>query len=259
MTSRAPRRPALHFAAAALLTAVAARCDGTPLPEPPDFTPVPGFAAPNPARIDVTAPAVGPTEVDPTRPLRVPLAGAPGAADPGAELWAIALDDPSQPVLRTQPAPDGSFSFGALEARAGERIRLVSRGARSHSPALDLLVTRPESTSDVGSVSPVPPSPLPCLTVTPGSELSVRESATLTLTSRCAGPLTVLRSELRLDDGFALSEPPSSVSPDLAATITVANDAALGPRERGDVLLVDVRDELGTLGRYAIAVFAPAL
>lgn len=256
MTSRPPR-PALRLAAALAITALAARCDGTPLPEPPDYTPAPAFAAPDPARVNVSVPAVAPAVEGVDKPLIVQLSGGPGAADPGAELWSLVLDDPAQPVRRTQPAADGSFSLGAQEARAGQRIRLVSRGPAGHSPAVDLEVVAIESAPGIGNVVPAAASPLPCLTLRPSDQLSVRDSATLTLQNDCPTALTIDAISLRLNDGFALAEAPSAIDPGASATLTVANDAPLGPSERGDVLLLSVRDGAGTLARYALGVYAP--
>jgi len=246
----------------ALLVACVSACVGTPTPEPPDYLPTPNGG------LIFGIPTVTPlsTEVDPSvRTVEVPLTGNAGAVAPNSELWIVNLDDPSATPLTVRARGNGSFST-KVDANMGDRLRLVSRSARQHSLPLDALYADAVDSSTVKpmvSLIPLPPQGLDCLQIAPVAEITrIVESGkshddSFVLTNRCSAALEITNATLRFgDQGFALATPPESVPVNGSAKLTVKFAGHDDPSEHADILLLDVRQADGAVGRYALGVWS---
>ena len=150
-------------------------CVGTPVPQPPAHQP------PDPAAVRSETSSTGAPEV----------IGEAGAAEPGTTLWAVALDQTTDPVTSTVEA-DGSFRTG-LFVPDGEEVRLQVRSDAGRSRPVDLRVPI------AGEI--VRPTE-GCLLLAPELELDptpVGEPATgaITVENACAAPARIAAASLR--------------------------------------------------------------
>jgi hypothetical protein len=214
-------------------TAGALGCGATPMPEPPSLDG--GRIGPGPVGI-----------VALSEPHNVPIAGAPGAATPGATLRALNLDL-DLPAVSATVAPDGSFSSSVLASAGNElRFQAVLEGMRS-APA-DLLYT------SQGGDQLTPSPRLDCLRLTPGFDLDLPASgsARLRIENSCAGAATLASPRFRSGGRFALD---TSLPLEIPAGGEGNLDVRLTSPAAEDVLFFDVTQGTQTL-RYPIGLFA---
>jgi hypothetical protein len=251
MPTHALHRPSLSLGW--LLATCLGACVGTPTPEPPDNLP----RLPRPDDSRVFGPVVA-VEVS-SEPGNLPpifVLGAPGAVQPSTQLWLVNLDSDAQPAL-VDAASDGSFQ-AEIVGQLNDRVRLVSRTDRQHSPALDAYVA--VAGRDMYGLAALPPDGLPCLTIEPADDLETLvssgadETRELVLTSRCPGPVA-LEAKLRFGNaGFAIDAPtsiPANGEAKLRLHVAGHDDA----REHADVVLLDVSTG-SQHGRYAVGVWS---
>lgn len=216
-------------------------CVGTPTPEPPDF-----LSQPDRSKISQPTFEVGANQVEPLK-----IIGEPGAVTGDTDVWLVNLDRTNGAVI-VRARDDGSFT-AAIEASAGDRIRLVSRTETRHSRPLDLLVT---SMNSALVVEPLGDTALSCLRIEPNDELKLvtGETRAYRVTNECAGSVTLANAALRFgNQGFQLSPPPTMLTAGEQVELTVSF-AGENPREQADILLVDVA--FGAEGgRYALGLW----
>jgi hypothetical protein len=203
------------------------------MPEPPSIDG--GRIVPGPIGIVVLS-----------EPHQVPIAGAPGAATPGATLRAINLDL-ELPVVSAAVAADGSFSTSVLASSGNElRFQALLQGLRS-APA-DFLYT----SADGDQLAPS--QRFDCLALSPGFDLDVPASgsARLRVDSSCDGTVTLSNPRFRSGGRFALD-------PALPLEIPAGGEGSLELRLTSpgaeDVLFLGVTQGTQTL-RYPIGLFA---
>jgi hypothetical protein len=236
-----------------LLASGACACVGTPTPEPPDYTPD-LLPTPDGGRIFGT-----PEVVTLGQPADAPVRGPAGSVTPNSQVWIINLDDPT--VLPSEVTASATGSFAAtVRGSEGDRVRIVSRTQEQHSLPLDAQLVR----SGVGVVqlASLPQQQLDCLQVTPAVERSERVELGrgvvrgFSLTNRCSDVVDIEQVQLRLGaQGFVLGTPPGSVPIDGTATLELTFEGHAEPRERADILLLDVQSG-GTRGRYALGLWS---
>lgn len=234
-------------------------CVGTPTPEPPDWLPTPDESIIFGREI---APMVATTSA------LVPLHGGAGAVTPNSDLWIVNLDDENSAPSTVRARGNGSFS-AMVDARQGDRIRLVSRTARQHSLPLDALYQSFGQRSV--SVSRLPPESLACLELEPAAGDITRvvaadesSSQSFTLRNRCSDSVLIDRASLRFgDQGFTLARPPESIPANGEVALSVIFAGHVDPSEHADIVLLDVStvaqdsSQGGTTrGRYALGVWS---
>jgi hypothetical protein len=175
----ATRSPAA-LAALLIASVLPGGCIGTPLPEPPNFSPQTGLG------------------VDPMRAgcldcdhFFLRIFGAPGTVSPDATLIVTRIDRDLPPSLHA-PAADGSFDL-TLMLSPYEELRLEAERDGLRSPPFDLL-------ADPDSLTPLSPlRPLAdCFLVSPLEVVSAPlGTTTLAIENRCASPLTIGRASFR--------------------------------------------------------------
>jgi hypothetical protein len=110
------------------MLALLASCGINPVPEPPSSNPI------EPPKADLVTltpdPFMADTDID--------ITGAPGSAEPGAELWAVNIDG-SAPAVTTQVQPDGSFAL-VVQGLANDELRLQVRQGSRRSEPVDVIV-----------------------------------------------------------------------------------------------------------------------
>ncbi len=221
-------------------------CGGIPTSDPPDFLPTPEVS-----EIGVSPEAVSSGGPD-DKPIE--LTGDKGAVDPDAELWIVNLDRKALKPLVVKPMANGSFS-ASVEAKVGERVRLVSRTDERHSLPLDLEAVRG---SDVTALSPLQDQGLDCLTITPRDELDLGEArtrkASFAIENRCTAQLTIESASLRFDTNNLELMAKTSVAANESAQLTL-NLAGELSEELWDIVLLEVTAD-GARGRYALSVWA---
>jgi hypothetical protein len=240
----------------ALLAACASACVGTPTPEPPDYapellpTPDGGLIFATDARIEVA------TLNDPPS---APLSGQRDAVVPDSRVWIVNLDDLTSLPLEVRARANGSFS-AMVQARPGDRLRIVSRTDTRHSLPLDAEFV--EAEPGMVRIVALPPTELPCLQVSPPREIvrtlepgqSLEER--FELRNRCSEPVQIEDARLRFgDQGFSLADAPETIAPNQRASLTVSLDGHADATERADIVLLDVRSG-GERGRYALGVWS---
>jgi hypothetical protein len=233
------------------LTAVlgAGACAGTPLPEPPDGLPRPEF-------LDGFTP--GTAMWPPREQAEVSFSVRDSAAQVGARMWAVNLDAPDVPPQEVSANSMGIVNV-TITVAAGDRVRLVSRTDRAHSPPLDLVAVAPDAVSPPVSIVPLfEDTRLDCLRITPSDSLTLAGTrGQLTLENQCGVPIGVTRAALRLgDQGIRLAAPPAEIAVGAQVRLTLEDSQGPGVRERLDILLLDVTAADGPSERYAIDVFS---
>lgn len=223
--------------------------DGTPLPEPPDGLPRPQWVSleGNPVATDLGASA---------DLLPVSLGGDQIRVQPGSQVWAINLDQPSVPPAITTAMADGRFALGTM-GTANDRIRILARAEDKHSPPLDLVVLVERARVPPAFVTMATGLQLPCFSVTPTESLELSGSeGELTLRNQCSGALEITKASLRFGDrGITLGDVPPSIAPGEQVTLTFQDSAGPGASERLDILLLEVDAGDPIPRKYAIDVF----
>jgi hypothetical protein len=167
----------------------------------------------------------------------VVLRGARGSAAPGGTLSVLHLDG-SSPAARVRVGADGSFHASLAGALFDEyRLQLSSDGARS----------APIDVTGVAGLAAAPVAlanrPLSgCLRFDPDAELegvSPGESATVTLTNACGGPVILGSFALRLGSAWSVEAAPLTVDEAAEAAFRVRFDPA-GVEPHDDVLFIGI-------------------
>ncbi len=97
------------------LLALSVSCGINPVPEPPSSNPI------EPPKVELVTLAPDPMMAD----TDIDVAGAPGSAEPGAELWVVNIDG-TEPPTTTEVQPDGSFAL-VVQGFANDELRLQLR------------------------------------------------------------------------------------------------------------------------------------
>lgn len=212
------------------------------MPEPPNLEP-PELDLIIGTKIDVR---------DPT--LR--LTGAPGAAPPGATVWAVCFSWWSEPDT-TVAADDGSFEF-LVTGYDGSQSRIQTRREDLRSTPLDVIL-REEASPELIEWEP-------CLGVDPPHELNLGET---TVGGESTTGHVVIRNECSSD--LELTIPPLylggfdfSVTAESPQNISVGDEArfelSFEPEAEGDleeILLLEVGEPLAE--RRPVTIFGHAL
>lgn len=110
------------------LLALSASCAINPVPEPPSSDPI------EPPKVELVTltpdPLMADTDID--------VAGSPGTAEPGAELWVVNIDS-SEPPVTAPVQPDGSFAL-VVQGLANDELRLQVRQGSLRSMPVDVIV-----------------------------------------------------------------------------------------------------------------------
>jgi hypothetical protein len=226
-------------------------CAGTPLPEPPDALPRPQLAPgdsvfPGVAMLPPTTVAVIVVEA--------------GAVPAGAELTVINLDAPASRTSDATVFDAGNVLSIQLPAAPGDRLRVLFKSDRAHSPPLDLVAQmRDLSSTNILPVALLGDTSLPCLRITPSESLVLSgRRGQLTVSNGCEVSVELTRAALHTgEQGLSLAVPPTTqLAAGASIKLTVDDAQAPGPIERLDVLLLDVSAADGRMGRYALDVFS---
>jgi hypothetical protein len=183
-----------------------------------------------------------------SEPHELPVAGAPGAATPGATLRALNLDR-EVPIVSGPVAADGSFNTSLL-ASSGDELRFQALLAGMRSLPADFLY------ASAGGDQLVPSSRLDCLALSPGFDLDVPASgsARLRIENSCARTVTLASPRFRSGGRFTLD---AALPLEIAAGSEASLDVRVTPAASGaeDVLFIDVQQGTQPL-RYPIGLFA---
>jgi hypothetical protein len=182
--------------------------------------------------------------------VEVPIVGEPGAVQGDTDVWVVNLDDEQVAPKRVRSDAQGRFLV-SIEAKPGDRVRLVSRTRDQHSRPFDLEAV---AVDDQLGVRPLMDTALDCLEVTPADEISVFDEGDFVLRNGCNAAVMVSSAQLRFgDQGFALGTLGQSIAEgdELRIRITSSVESA---DEQADILLLDVQSGTNT-GRYALGIW----
>jgi hypothetical protein len=203
-------------------------CGINPVPEPPSVEPLDP-----PATETITlAPDMLMSTID------VDVVGAPGSAEPGAQIWAVNIDDTKAPVLADVQA-DGSFAL-TVQGFANDEVRLQVRSGQRRSEPVDVVIP-----VEAGPAVLVARPLAACLSLTPASELvlplptgSQPPSASILIENRCGAEASITDVRLRVPtDAFALEAPDVTVPAGGSTLVTVRAYGAPGSEE---ILLIQI-------------------
>lgn len=168
------------------LAALVSGCDINPVPEPPSGQPL---DPPQVGRITLAPdPMMAGDDID--------VAGAPGTATPGSDLWAVNLDG-TEPPVTARVQDDGSFSL-TVSGYSGDELRLQVRSADRRSLPIDVIVP-----PDQGPAVVTAHALADCLILDPPLELELPAPAgteppegAIAISNQCA--TTVVLDDIRL-------------------------------------------------------------
>ena len=210
------------------LLGVLAGCDINPVPEPPSADPV---DPPDTEQVLLEPDfMMGSDDID--------VKGAPGAAAPGHQMWAVNLDGTAPPTV-ADVNDDGSFAM-TLSGFAGDELRLQVRLQERRSEPVDVVVPA------TGGAAIVAQRPLAdCLLLDPPFELVLPEpqateppSAVLAIENRCSADVVLGDQRLRVaSDAFVIEPAAAAIAPGGFGQVVVR---AYGEPGAEEVLLLSV-------------------
>lgn len=154
-------------------------------------------------------------------------------AGEGARVFMALLDRPASPIVSTEVAADGSFSFLGVMLDEGDELRLWVEDGDTRSASVDLRVR--------AMALVVALRPLACVSATPADTLELEAApgtdavGTLVLTNGCGEPIAIESAQLRAPaEGLSIGAVPTTVDPSASLEITFRASGA----EVEEILLV---------------------